>query len=76
MQYYREMINKLEDILEASQPDTDGLVTKNLETLAKKLSTKIRESARVQNIAECRLQVAASLYVIFKLIIPVMCHLF
>ena len=28
MQYYREMINKLEDILEASQPDTGGLATK------------------------------------------------
>ena len=71
MQYYREIIDKLQDMLEASQPDTDGLATKIRGTLAE-LSTTIRESARVQNIAECRLQVAASLYVIFKLIIPVM----
>ena len=36
------------------------------------LATKIRETARVQNIAECRLEVAAPLYLIFKMIIPVM----
>ena len=71
MQYYREMINKLADILEASQPDTDGLATKIRETLVE-LTTKIRESARVQNIAECRLVVVAPLYLILKMIIPVM----
>ena len=65
------MIDKLEDILEASQPDTGGLTTKIRETLVE-LTTTIRESARVQNIAECRLEVAAFLYLIFKLIIPVM----
>ena len=71
MQYCREKIAELEDILEASQPDTaGGLLTKMRETLAE-LTTKIRDSARVQNIAECRLEVAASLYLIFKLIIPV-----
>ena len=41
MQYYREIIDKLLDMLEASQPDTDGLVTKIPETLKKKLSTKL-----------------------------------
>ena len=71
MQCCREMIDKLEDILEASQPDTaGGLGTEIRETLTE-LTTKIRDSARVRNIAECRLEVAASLYLIFKLIIPV-----
>ena len=58
------MIDKLEDILEASQPDTGGLAEKIRETMVQ-LATKIRESSRVQNIAECRLEVAASLYLIF-----------
>ena len=72
LQYYREQIVQLEDILEASQPDTaGGLGTKIRETLTE-LTTTIRDSARVQNIAECRLEVAASLYLIFKMIIPVM----
>ena len=39
MQYCREMIDKLEDILEASQPDTGGLATKIRETLVE-LATK------------------------------------
>ena len=71
MRSCREMIDKLEDILEASQPDTGGLGTKIRETLVE-LVTKNLDSARVQNIAECRLEVAASLYLIFKMIIPVM----
>ena len=68
MRSCREMIGKLEDMLEASQPDTHVRIRETLVELA----TKIRESARVQNIAECRLEVAASLYLIFKMIIPVM----
>ena len=62
------MMDKLEDILERSQPDTQARIRETLVELA----TKIRESARVQNIAECRLEVAAPLYLIFKMIIPVM----
>ena len=64
-----EMLEKLEDrIIEVSQPDTRARIQ---ETLAE-LAAKIKEGARVQNIAECRLEVAASLYLIFKMIIPVM----
>jgi len=57
-----EMFDKLEDrIIEVSQPDTRARIQ---ETLAE-LAAKIKEGARVQNIAECRLEVAASLYLIF-----------
>ena len=68
MQSCFEQIDKLEDILEVSQPDTQAGIRETLVELA----TKIREIARVQNIAECRLEVAAPLYLIFKMIIPVM----
>ena len=64
-----EMIDKLEDrIIEVSQPDTRSRIQETLVELA----AKIKEGARVRNIAECRLEVAASLYLIFKMIIPVM----
>ena len=57
-----EMFDKLEDgIIEVSQPDTRARIQ---ETLAE-LGAKIQEGVRVQNIAECRLEVAASLYLIF-----------
>ena len=62
MRYCCEMFDKLEDrIIEVSQPDTRARIQ---ETLAE-LAAKIKEGARVQNIAECRLEVAASLYLIF-----------
>ena len=67
MQLCRDMIDNFEDILEGSPPDMQGRIRETLEELA----AKVKESARVQNIAECRLEVAASLYLIFKLIIPV-----
>ena len=72
MQSCFEQIDKLEDILEASQPDTGGLVAETIRETMVQLVTNIRESSRVQNIAECRLEVAASLFLIFKMIIPVM----
>ena len=72
MQSCFEQIVQLEDILEASQPDTGGLVAEKIRETMVQLVTTIRESSRVQNIAECRLEVAASLYLIFKMIIPVM----
>jgi len=68
MQSFREMIRRLEDKLEGAQPDTQVRIREQLVEFA----TKIRETARVQNIAECRLEVAAPLYLIFKMIIPVM----
>mgnify|MGYP007125964702 FL=1 len=68
MRSCREMIGQLEDLLEASPEDTHVRIRKHLV----ELTTKIRDCARVQNIAECRLEVAAPLYLIFKMIIPVM----
>ena len=67
MRSCREMIGKLEDMLEGAQPDTQVRIRETLVELA----TKIRESARVQNIAECRLEVVAPLHLIFKMTIPV-----
>ena len=61
MQSCRELICRLEDKLEGAQPDKQVRIREHLVELA----TKIRETARVQNIAECRLEVAASLYLIF-----------
>ena len=66
MRSCREFFGKLEDMLEGAQPDTQVKIRETLVELA----TTIRESARVQNIAECRLEVAAPLYLIFKMIIP------
>ena len=40
------------------------------------LTTNIKDCARIQNIAELSLEVASPLYLIFKMIIPVMCRLF
>ena len=56
------MVDKLQDkLFEVSQPETRQRIQETLEELA----AKIKEGARVQNIAECRLEVAASLYLIF-----------
>ena len=68
MRSCREMICRLEDKLEGAQPDAQVRIREQLVEFA----TKIRETARVRNIAECRLEVAAPLYLIFKMIIPVM----
>ena len=64
-----EMVDKLQDkLLEVVQPETRARIMESVEELA----AKIKKAAQVQNIAECRLEVAASLYLIFKMIIPVM----
>ena len=68
MRSCREKIGQLEDMLEGAQPDTHV----EIHQLLVELTTKMRDCARVQNIAECRLEVAAPLYLIFKMIIPVM----
>ena len=68
MRSCREMICRFEDMLEGAQPYTQLRIREHLV----ELTTKIRASARVQNIAERRLEVAAPLYLIFKMIIPVM----
>ena len=68
MQSCREMFGQLEELLEVSPEYTKVEIHTNLVELI----TKIRDCARVQNIAECRLEVAAPLYLIFKMIIPVM----
>ena len=67
MRSCREKIGQLEDMLEGAQPNTRV----EIHQLLVELTTKMRDCARVQNIAECRLEVAAPLYLIFKLIIPV-----
>ena len=64
MRSCREMIGKLEDMLEETEEDTQVRIT---ETLAK-MAAKISACARVQNIAKCRLEVAAPLYLIFAVI--------
>ena len=66
MRACREMIDRLEDMLEETEEDTQVRIT---ETLAE-MAAKISACARVQNIAKCRLEVAAPLYLIFKMIIP------
>ena len=72
MRACREMIDRLEDMLEKAEKDTQVRIT---ETLAE-MAAKISACARVQNIAKCRLEVAAPLYLIFKMIIPVIWRLF
>ena len=68
MRACREMIDRLEDMLEKAEKDTQVRITETLVEMA----AKINACARVQNIAECRLEVAAPLYLIFKMIIPMM----
>jgi len=68
MRACREMFCRFEDMLERAQPHTQLKIQEHLVALA----TKMQASARVQNIAACRLEVAAPLYLIFKMIIPVM----
>ena len=75
MQKFREMIHTLEGILSASQPATQdseiGKLDYYREALVE-LTTKNKRCAWIQNVAECRLEVAAPLYLIFEMIIPVM----
>ena len=68
MRSCREKIGQLEDMFEEVQPENRV----EYHQLLVELTTKMRDCARVQNIAECRLEVAAPLYLIFKMIIPVM----
>ena len=68
MRSCREKIGQLQDMSEEVQPENRV----EYHQLLVELTTKMRDCARVQNIVECRLEVAAPLYLIFKMIIPVM----
>ena len=57
-----ECIHKLREIIDALHD----------EQREKDLTTKIKDCARIQNIAECSLEVASPLYLIINMIIPVM----
>ena len=75
MQKFCEMIHTLEGILDASQPATQDSEIEKLDYAREalvELTTKIKCCAWIQNIAECRLEVAAPLYLVFEMIIPVM----
>ena len=75
MQKFREMINTLEGILDASQPATQDSEIEKLDYAREalvELTTNIQHCAWIQNIAECRREVAALLYLLFKMSIPVM----
>ena len=68
LQHFWQMFHQLEDMLEASQPDTHASIQNSMMELA----TKLRDSARIHNIAACRLEVAAHIYLIFNMMIPMM----
>ena len=75
MHKFREMIHTLEGILDAPQPATQDSGIEKLDYAREalvELTTNIKSCAWIQNIAECRLEVAAPLYLVFEMIIQVM----
>ena len=54
---------------EVSEPN----VQDNIREMLVELAGKVKEGARVQAIGEDSLEVAAPLYLVFEVIIPVMC---
>ena len=69
LQWCRTAIDRLDESLQVSAPHIQEQIRKMLVELA----GKVKEGARVQAIGEDSLEVAAPLYLVFEVIIPVMC---
>ena len=68
MEFYYEMFKQLEDLVTTCHPDYQSDIKQSM----KVVTAKLRDSASIQSIAKCRLEVAAPLYLIFKMMIQVM----
>ena len=68
VQWCRQVIDKFEDYMQVSTPDMQRRIREMLGELA----GKVKEGARVQAIGEASLEVAAPLFLVFEVIIPVM----
>ena len=68
LQWCRWAIDKADQYMEGSTPDVQDKIQEVLGELAE----KVKEGARVKAIGEGSLEVAAPLYLIFEVIIPVM----
>ena len=68
VRFSRQAIDKFEGLMQVSSPDKHG----EIREILRELAGKVREGARVQAIGEVSLEVAAPLYLIFKVTIPVM----
>ena len=69
LQWCRTVIDRLDESLQVSAPHIQEQIRKMLVALA----GKVKEGARVQAIGEDSLEVAAPHYLVFEVIIPVMC---
>ena len=68
LQGCRHLIDTYDQILQTATPDVQGQIREVLRELAE----KVKEGARVQALGERSLEVAAPLYLVFEVIIPVM----
>ena len=68
MEFYYEMFQQLQDLLTTCDPAYQSGIKQSM----KEMTAKLRDSASIQSIAKCRLEVAAPLYLIFKMMIQVM----
>ena len=68
LQQCRQMIDWFDDLMQKSEPRKK----EDIRVILKELAGKVKEGARAQAIGECSLQVAAPLYLVFEVIIPVM----
>ena len=69
LQWCRTAIDRLDESLQVSAPH----IQEQIRAMLVDLAGKVKEGARVQAIGEDSLEVAAPLYLVFELIIPVMC---
>ena len=68
MEFYYQMFHLLDDLLTSCHPDSRSIIKQSMTEAA----ATLRDNARILKIAECRLEVAAPIYLIFKMMIPVM----
>ena len=68
VEFYYQMFQELDDLLTSCSPDSRP----SIETTMMEATAKLRDNARIHNMAACSLEVAAPLYLIFTMMIPVM----
>ena len=68
LQWCRHLIDRYDQYMQTAPQDVQGRIREVL----RKLAEKVKEGARVQAIGEGSLEVAAPLYLVFEVIIPVM----
>ena len=68
LQWCRKAIDSFDEYMQVSPPDVQDKIREVLGELA----GKVKEGARVQAIGEASPEVAAPLYLVFDVIIPVM----